>query len=365
MIRFGVVGCGFISQTAHLPSLESIPEAEIRIVCDLREDVAKVIAERYRCDWTTEPEKVFEREDLEAVTILTPQSTHASLTIDALEHGKHVIVEKPMAMNSKEGKTMNETASKCDLRLMIAHMKRYDSGVVKAKEVIESGMIGQPVFGRFHEFCGEWVGNRHIDVGTYGTYKDPGYFSRKESTVDARVSRREAFMNSWLNQFTHDTNYMRFFLGDPSTVELASSYREEMHAGWLSLFGVTVFSWDEELKATLEFGGLNAKFWNEECQVYGSHGFLDLKHPVLLLWNQPAELTVYTTKVKEFGADWLRYMPDWTTSYRNQYLHFIECLEKDLTPRTSGEDTVKDVILAEAVCESLETKRPVKVAYSS
>jgi len=128
MIGFGVVGCGFISQTAHLPSLESIPEAETRIACDLREDVTKVIAERYRCDWTTDPDKVFERKDPEAASIVTPHASITSLALDALESGKYVIVEKPMAMSSKEGKTVNETASKCALKLIVAHMKRYDSG---------------------------------------------------------------------------------------------------------------------------------------------------------------------------------------------------------------------------------------------
>jgi len=364
MFRFGVVGCGHISQTAHLPSLRSIPEAKIVVVCDVREDIAKVIAERHKCEWTTDQNKVFERQDLDAVSILTPQTTHASLSIDALKCGKHVLLEKPMAMSSKEAKTMVETAKKHGLKLMVAHMKRYDSGVVKAKEVIEAGMIGEPVFGRFHQFGGEWVANRHIDVGTYGTYMDASYVPQKEPKGDVQVNKREAFMSSWLNQYSHDTNYMRFFLGDPSAVEITSSYKEKIYGNWLSMFGVTLFSWDNELEATLEFGEVSAKFWNEECQVYGDRGFLDLKHPVLRLWNQPAELTVYTTKVEEFGADWLRYMPDWTTSYRNQYLHFLECLEKDLTPRTSGEDTVKDLILAEVAYKSLESKKPVRINYS-
>jgi len=363
MIRFGIVGCGHISQAAHLPSLKSIPEAEIIIICDIREDVAKVIAERYKCEWTTDPNKVFERKDLDAVSILTPQTTHASLSIDALNCGKHVLVEKPMAMSSKEGKTVVETAAKRGLKLVVGHMKRYDSGVVKAKDVIESGMIGEPVFGRFHQFCGEWIANRHIDVGTYGTYMNANHVPQKRSAGDVKISEREAFLAEWLNQFSHDTNYMRFFLGDPSIVEITSLYKKKVYKKRLSLFGVTLFSWDNDLKATLEFGEMPAKFWNEECQVYGTNGFLDLKHPVLLLWNQPAKLTVYTTKVEEFGADWLRYMPDWTTSYRNQYLHFIESLKKDLTPRTCGEDTLKDIILAEAVYKSLLTKKPVKVNY--
>jgi len=359
MIRFGVVGCGFISQAAHLPSLKSIPEAEIAIVCDIREDIARITAERYRCEWTTDPCKVFEKKDLEAVSILTPQTTHGSLSIQALNCGKHVLVEKPMAMSSKECIIMIETAAKRDLKLMIGHMKRYDSGVVKAKDVIEAGMIGEPVFGRFHQFCGEWVANRHIDVGTYGTYMDANYIPKR----GAEVGKREAFMAEWLNQFSHDTNYMRFFLGDPSIVEITSSYTKKLYGDRSTLFGVTIFSWDDELKATLEFGAIQAKFWNEECQVYGGNGFLAIEHPVLLLWNQPAQLTVYTTKVEEFGADWFRYMPDWTTSYRNQYLHFVDCLKRDVTPRTSGEDTIKDIILAEAVYRSLEGREPAKIDY--
>ena len=163
-------------------------------------------------------------------------------------------------------------------------------------------------------------------------------------------------MQTFAGEESHSTNLMRFLLGDPTQVK-CESWGQNLK------FALTTFSWGNELRATLERGFMPSKFWNEECQIYGTRGFLDLKQPVVLLWNTPAILKVYTDKTDEYGADWHTYMSEWQSPQRNEHLHFIECIREDKEPRSGGTDSAKDVVIAEAARDSLRTGRPVKLTY--
>jgi len=108
-VNVGVIGTGGIASNAHMPALEKQAEVKILAVCDVNEESAKRAADRFKVPHIfADYQKLLAMEDLEAVHICTPNNFHMQPTIDALEAGKHVIVEKPIGRNSAEGSKMSK-----------------------------------------------------------------------------------------------------------------------------------------------------------------------------------------------------------------------------------------------------------------
>src|SRR4030042_206900 len=97
-LRVGIVGCGFIAQTQHIPSLLKIKDVEIAAICDMNEDLAKRVAERFHIDrYYTDFSEMLERERVKMVDICTSPQTHVALSLQAMKGGCHVLMEKPIA----------------------------------------------------------------------------------------------------------------------------------------------------------------------------------------------------------------------------------------------------------------------------
>ena len=109
IIRVGIIGCGGIANGKHMPSLKKVPGVQMVAFCDIIVERA----ERAKAQYGTPDAKVYEDykellEDktIDVVHVLTPNRAHSFITVDALESGKHVMCEKPMAINSVEAKKM-------------------------------------------------------------------------------------------------------------------------------------------------------------------------------------------------------------------------------------------------------------------
>src|SRR3972149_5668480 len=107
MIKIGVVGCGGIAQVMHLPYLTGtegggVPGIEVVAVCDVVKELAEAVAERYHIkEAYTDHNDMLKKSDIDAVAVLTRHETHAEISIDAMNQGKHVFVEKPMCETIK------------------------------------------------------------------------------------------------------------------------------------------------------------------------------------------------------------------------------------------------------------------------
>lgn len=123
-VRIAILGAGIISQSIHIPS---ILRAGIKLVavCDLSPSRAKEVADRYGVLAYTNPQQVFENPDIDAVLIATPGS-HGELTLAALGAGKHVLAEKPLALNSIELDQIDAAQKASGKVLQIGYMKMYD-----------------------------------------------------------------------------------------------------------------------------------------------------------------------------------------------------------------------------------------------
>jgi UDP-N-acetylglucosamine 3-dehydrogenase len=149
MIKVGVVGLGFMG-SAHARVYNQLEECELVAICDSNGE-KKRLAKKYNCKFFSDIKDFF-RENLDAVSICTPTSTHKEAVTDALEHGKHVLVEKPLANNLMNGREMVKKADKIDRLLAIGYIERFNPAVSKLKEIIDFSQIYSTVSIRFGPF---------------------------------------------------------------------------------------------------------------------------------------------------------------------------------------------------------------------
>jgi len=145
-VRIAVVGLGYWGPNL-VRNLHELPEAEVACVCDLREEALAAIGRRYPAiERRTKFDDVLEDPAIDAVAIATPVSTHYSLAAGALEAGKHVFVEKPLAASSEEALALVEFAECAGLALMPGHTFLYSPPVNLIRELIAGGELGQIYF---------------------------------------------------------------------------------------------------------------------------------------------------------------------------------------------------------------------------
>lgn len=144
-VKVAVIGCGSISQKRHIPELRANGKAELVAVCDINakraEEVAKPLGVKAFCDHRAMLQNVA----CDAVIVGTPNAFHAPQSIDAFEAGKHVLVEKPMAGTREEARAMIEAAKKAGKYLMIGLNQRLMPPHVKAKEILDAGLLGKVI----------------------------------------------------------------------------------------------------------------------------------------------------------------------------------------------------------------------------
>src|SRR6476659_4691220 len=97
--NFGLIGCGMIAGY-HAKAINAIPGAKLVAVAERSEDRAKAFATAEGCEWTTDHRQLLARPDIDLVCVTTPSGSHAPLGLDVLRAGKHLVVEKPLAMHA-------------------------------------------------------------------------------------------------------------------------------------------------------------------------------------------------------------------------------------------------------------------------
>jgi predicted dehydrogenase len=182
-IRVGIIGCGGIANGKHMPSLKKVAECEMVAFCDIIVSRAEEAAKKFG----TADAKVYEDykellkdETIDVVHVCTPNRSHSFITVDALEAGKHVMCEKPMAINSAEAKKMLDAAERTGKKLTIGYQSRFRDDSAYLKAAADAGDLGEiyyakatalrrravPTWGVFlNEY--EQGGGPLIDIGTH------------------------------------------------------------------------------------------------------------------------------------------------------------------------------------------------------
>lgn len=148
MIRFAIVGCGRIAKRhAELLGTGQIKGATLAAVCDIVPERAKAFAERFSVPGFTSIEELLAQSDIDVITVLTPSGMHADLAVQAARTGRHIVVEKPMALTLEDADRMIAAADAAGVRLFVVKQNRFNVPVVKARQALDAGRLGQLVLG--------------------------------------------------------------------------------------------------------------------------------------------------------------------------------------------------------------------------
>lgn len=171
-VKVGIIGCGGISKTAHCPSYLIEPRAEITAVCDIIEERAESVRKKFfrKAKVYMDYKELLKDPDIDYVDICTPNYLHSVIAIDALNAGKHVLCEKPDAVNADEALRMKAAAEANRKRLMIIRNNRYGGASAPLKKLADNGFFGDFYAGR----CG-WIRRRGIPG-------KGGWFTTKEQS---------------------------------------------------------------------------------------------------------------------------------------------------------------------------------------
>ncbi|WP_417899028.1 Gfo/Idh/MocA family oxidoreductase [Bacillus haimaensis] len=195
-LRVGVVGCGSIAKYRHLPEYHANQNVEIVALCDIVKDRAEHASEQYGGKVYTDYKEMIDREELDIVSVCTPNYLHAPVSIYASKAGVNVLCEKPMATSKEEADEMIAAAKESGKKLMIAHNQRFVPSHQKARQLIESGEVG-----KIYSFRTAFG---HPGPEGWSVDGKDSWFFRKE----------EAFIGAMGDLGVHKSDLMRYLLGE-------------------------------------------------------------------------------------------------------------------------------------------------------
>ncbi len=160
-LHVGVLGAGAWAGSAHIPGWQRDPRCRVVVVCDVKGELAREHARRFGIpEWTDDWSSVVSRADVDVIDVVTPSRTHFELAWAALEGGKHVLCEKPVAFDFRDTLRAAELAKRKGLKTKLGFTFRYSPGVRYAKSLIDEGFVGQPFIFNGYEQNSQWLDPR-------------------------------------------------------------------------------------------------------------------------------------------------------------------------------------------------------------
>ncbi|HEV8632804.1 MAG TPA: Gfo/Idh/MocA family oxidoreductase [Chloroflexota bacterium] len=344
-VRWGVIGCGQIARDKALPALAMASNAEPVALADpdpARLERAQAAAPPARP--YADAEALLADADVQAVYVATPNFLHAPLAIAAARAGKHVLVEKPMAMNAAEGHEMVAAADRAGVKLMAAYMTLFNPAYQAAKRAVEAGLLGEIVFVRGrHSYsiapdrissAAAWRldraqgGGPLLDIATYPTFTLRELTGQRIRSLSATAATRR------LHERTdHDSVLFTFLLEDdtPGVIEATFTH------------GASLI----ELEGTHGRLSLSGHFSQNAV------GRLDLAVRI------PGQRQVAEQATHEIVPDGRPHFDN----YRREIEHLSDCILADREPISSGRKAVAELVVTDAVQESLRAGRRVEITW--
>ena len=172
-IRFAILGCGVIGDV-HARAIAELPElCELVALCDVNPARAEEYAKKYNVKAYSDYAEMLRDGEIDAVSICTPSGMHADQAIAAIEAGKHVLCEKPMALTTADAERIREAEARSDKKLSVIFQMRYTEDIQYLKRVIEDGTLGQLTFCDL--YMKYWRDESYFKVSPWrGTFKMDG-----------------------------------------------------------------------------------------------------------------------------------------------------------------------------------------------
>jgi len=322
-LNFALIGCGRIAQT-HLEAIASITECELKGVADIRKTAAKSVAEQFGCKTYDDYHQVLDGNQVDAVVICTPPDTHAEISTFFLENGVHVLCEKPLALSIEDATYMVDTAENKGCLLMMASKFRYVDDLIKAKGVVDSGILGDIVLFE-NVFCSKvdmrdrW--NADKDVAGGGVLIDNG---------------------------SHSVDIARYLLGPIAKVQAEEGKR-------IQKLGVEdtarlYFRTESETMGAVDLSWSLFKERESYIELFGTEGVLSIG------WK----CSKYRQSEK---LDWVVFGNgyDKFACFRKQLENFVGCLKGRDLPMITATDSFESVKVIEAAYKSMNMNKWVEV----
>ncbi|OPY06165.1 MAG: Inositol 2-dehydrogenase [Syntrophorhabdus sp. PtaB.Bin184] len=339
-LKIGFVGAGFMGQLAHIANYAELNKCRTVALAELRPGLRELVARRYGIDKTyaTHAELLADS-NVDAVVAVTQRFLTGPIALDCLRAGKHVLTEKPMASTYEQATTLVETSREAGTVYAVGYMKRYDTGVRKAKGILESllvsGELGPVRYVRSHCFGGNAYCNigGHLTTGEAFEYELPRWPIAPAWVPEGLKKEYERFLNT----YCHNINLLRFLVG--STLKVTSvSFNGQ--AEWVIILDAGDYN------VLLETGNYAYHGWDEVTEIYFSNGRLRISTPPPLLRGVPAHIEIYQS-----GQEHNLSSPysAWSWSFRNQAEAFVDDICNGRGSISSGEDSLEDMRLVEDI----------------
>lgn len=258
-IKVGILGCGPIAQAGHFESVTKGRNTTLHAICDVAEDLLARFAVTHGAQKTfTRYEDMLADPDLDAVIIATADAFHVPAALAALEAGKHVLCEKPLAVSVEEAETLRDEVERSGLRLQVGHMKRFDAGIQSAKAFIDTEMGQMLAFKAW--YCDST--HRYAMTDAVQPLIMRSAKARKPAT-DPKADLGQYYM---LAHGSHLVDLARHLCGGMVEVEARHAERFGAHCWFVDVAFANGTLGHLDLTVAVRMD------WHEGFQLYGEHG---------------------------------------------------------------------------------------------
>jgi myo-inositol 2-dehydrogenase / D-chiro-inositol 1-dehydrogenase len=330
-IRFGIVGVGAIGRVHAANLAENIPHATLAGVADAYLDAAKQVGESLGVEKIhSDYRKLLEDEEIDAIAVATPPFVKREIIVAAAEAGKHVFVEKPMALSLKDADEIISRSKKAEIKLQVGYQRRFDAAFVRAEQSIVSGEIGRVLLAK--SFTRDPPGN-------------PQGWS-----LDPKLSG-----GIMLDTCSHDFDILRFL----TKSEVSSVYASGVNIIYPQLKGEP-----DNVVVTLKLSN-GAIAYVDSCQytVYGydvAAEVLGMKGAIQIGIGQNSAVKV-VKKDSEFTDYPQTFQERFGQAYRDELVDFTRCILEDREPKVTGMDGRAAVEIGLAGSQSLARNETVSL----
>jgi predicted dehydrogenase len=330
-LKVGIIGAGFIS-AYHITGLQAAG-ADVVAISSRTHEKARQRAQQFGIlNFMADNAELLARDDVEAVVVATPDFTHKDISIAALEAGKPVLLQKPMARNSAECRAIIDVAEKTGVTLCVSFMHRYFEEVIKTRELLADKALGQ-VYS---------VRQRNATPGADWA----GWFFDKEKVGGGAL----------LQLGVHGIDLLRYLFGEIAAVRATTALMKSERK--LHDSSIITAEAEDLIFATYRFeSGVIATHetvYNEvagtdrfRMEVYGENGTAWLR-------TERGALAIYAPDYLDRSGWFTPDLPQNPHGYR-QHKHFIDMLQGDAPPDGSAKDGLASVLAAEAAYRSAAT----------
>jgi len=326
-VRVGLIGGGRMGSVLARYLANGVPEAKLVAIADQKLERAEALAAQLSAEAAySNPAEIIDRRDIEAVLLVTPSETHPDLVELAANAGKHIFVEKPLALTLEGCDLAIAAAAAAGVKLQVGFMRRFDIAHRTARQKIEEGAIGRPVL-----------------------FKS---ISRDRERTSLEFARRESSGGLIMDMGAHDFDTARWLMGS----EVVRVHSEGAALAYPELEQVGDI---DNAVVNLQFAdGAVGNVDLSRNAVYGSDfrtEVLGSKGAVVIGGLGQAELTVLSAGSRAQGYDGGRF----EAAYIEELQHFVNCVARDEPPLVTGAEARQATAIAVAATRSLDEGRAV------